>query len=68
MNQFAMCLGYAVMVASGVSVLAAIWVFALERMWRALTRRKIWKFVSEALNEWAKKHPEEAARQREREL
>jgi hypothetical protein len=68
MNQFAMCLGYAVMIAGGVSVLAAIWVFALERMWRALTRRKTWKVVSAALNEWERNHPEEAARQREREL
>ena len=67
MNQFAMWLGYAVMAGAGILAAAALWLWALERMWLALKRRETWKVVNTAIREWCENHPEEAAKARERE-
>lgn len=66
MNQFAMYLGYAVMVWMGVLAIAGLALFALEQAWMALKRRETWKVVGQAMREWAENHPEEAAKARER--
>ncbi|WP_186267802.1 hypothetical protein [Burkholderia gladioli] len=67
MNQFAMCLGYFVMVSAGVLAASALALFAFERAFVALNRRKTWSIVNGAVREWTRNHPEEAAKARERE-
>lgn len=67
MNQFAMWLGYFIMVSAGVLAASALALFAFEQAFIALTRRRTWSAVNEAVREWSRNHPQEAAKARERE-